>query len=379
MARKKLCIVTSTEMTVRAFWVEHLRLLTRDYDVTVVTNTDNPDFLREYEIQLSVYPIGLQRHISIFRDIQSLWQLYRYFSRNKFDLVHSVTPKAGLLAMVASYAAAIPVRIHMFTGQVWANKVGIKRSFLKLFDRVISYFSSSLLADSFSQKDFIVKEKIASAGKIKVPGFGSISGVNLHRFKPDQDKRSLIRNNLGLADDALVFLFLGRLNRDKGVLDLAKAFKTICQENSRLHLLFVGPDEAELAEEIKQTCSKCAQKINFVGFTTEPENYMAASDVFCLPSYREGFGSVIIEAAASGIPCLASKIYGITDAVEDGVTGELFAPGDFSALAELMKKYARDDDLRLSAGQNANKRAHDKFAANFVSTELLNFYQSQLQ
>lgn len=375
---KKICIVTASEMTIRAFWIEHIRQLSALYEVTVVTNTGEPDFLKEYGLNVSVHPIKIQREISIVADLRALWKLYLFFRSHKFDLVHSVTPKAGLLSMVAARVAGIKKRVHTFTGQVWANKRGFKRMLLKQFDRLIVLFSSDLLADSDSQKQFLVSQKVARTDNLDVLAFGSISGVDLERFKPDDLRREQIRQDLKISPTQVVLLFLGRLNRDKGVLDLANAFKEICAETDAV-MLFVGPDEGQMKQAIQDICRDCPNTLKFVGYTDAPESYMAASDIFCLPSYREGFGSVIIEAAVSGIPAIASRIYGITDAVDEGNTGELFPPGDFKALAELMEKYITNENTRKQAGNAAMQRANELFSAEYVTKALITYYRDKLE
>jgi glycosyltransferase involved in cell wall biosynthesis len=208
-----------------------------------------------------------------------------------------------------------------------------------------------------------------------VLGNGSISGVNLSRFRSRSDERLRIRNKLGIAEDAIVFLFLGRLNRDKGVLDLAWAFNLLAAKYRQSHLLFVGADEGGMENKVKQICSKCADKLHFVSFTKEPEYYMNAADVFCLPSYREGFGSVVIEAGASGVPSIGSRIYGITDSIDEGRTGLLFAPGNIDKLYSHMACFIDNPSMREEMGEAARVRAVEMFPGALITSELLKYYQ----
>ena len=222
---------------------------------------------------------------------------------------------------------------------------------------------------------FLLDEKVTKSAKSHVFAKGSISGVDITKFKPNVDARLAIRNQLKIAEDKLVFLFIGRLNRDKGVMDLAQAFSQL--NNSNLHLLFVGPDEQDMQAEIMKTQSNQAH-IHFIGHTDTPEAYMAAADVLCLPSYREGFGSVLIEAAAVGVPAIASRIYGITDAVVDNETGLLHEPRNVDAIKMLMETVANNEALRNKLGKQARERVVKDFSSELITQAWVDFYQDKL-
>lgn len=373
--KKKFCVVTTSEMTVRAFLLEHLAAMQDKFDLFLVTNAVSPDIFAEYGIHGHVIPLRIERKISLWRDSLALFGLVRIFLHYRFDLVHSVTPKAGLLSMVAGCLTRIPVRVHTFTGQVWATRNGASRWLLKSMDRLLSVCATHLLVDSFSQREFLVKEHVVVLSKARVLAHGSISGVDVTRFRPDFVSRSRIRSELGMDDDSTVFLFVGRLNRDKGVLDLAVAFAEFCAGNKQLHLMLVGPDEENMRPAIIALCKECVCNIHFLGHTDSPEQYMAASDVLCLPSYREGFGSVIIEAAAVGLPAIGSRIYGITDAIEEGVSGLLYDAGDTDQLAERMRLLVADTAMRQKMGRDAQDRARRNYCKEVVVSAQLDFYR----
>ena len=280
-------------------------------------------------------------------------------------MIHSVTPKAGLLAQVAGWWCGIEMRVHTFTGQVWVTRKGFFRHLLKTMDRLIAACATHLLADSASQRDFLVAEAVVPIDKIEVLADGSISGVDVKRFRPDLLVRQKVRRELGFADDDVLALFVGRLNRDKGVLDLVTAFTQVSERLPHLALLLVGPDEEGLAPEIARLSAN-TPRLRILGGTPRPEDFMAAADVFCLPSYREGFGSVVIEAAACGIPAIASAIYGLSDAVEDGRSGLLHQPRDISTIASLLERFAQDREWRESLGEYAKQRAQVLFASDVL-------------
>ena len=247
----RVCLVVAADITIRAFLLEHIRALAGRYDVTVVANTNDPALLRRRGLPLDVTPVVIERGISPLRDTLALVALWRLFRASRFQAAHSVTPKAGLLTMLAGAGARVPIRIHTFTGQVWATRAGFARWVLKQADRVIALAATHVLADSWSQRDFLIAEGVVAPDKIGVLGAGSISGVDLGRFHPDPEARARVRKELDLPLEAVVFLFLGRLNRDKGVPGLARAFADVAGRHPDAWLLVVGPDEEGLTPEIR--------------------------------------------------------------------------------------------------------------------------------
>ncbi len=375
-SKKKICFVLTAEFAVRAFLLNHLRALTDIYDVTVIVNTNNPNFLNELDIKATVVPMEIAREISLFSDLCSLVKLTQIFYKKRFASVHSVTPKAGLLAMFAAWIVRVPLRVHSFTGQVWVTKTGIKRFLLKQFDRLIALFSTHNIVDSPSQRDFLITEKVINPEKSYVFRKGSISGVDVNRFKPNQQGRTQIRKQLNITEDSVVFLFLGRLTKDKGVLDLAQAFSRLTTGN--IYLFFVGPDEQNMQVEIIRVSGSNILNVHLVGYTDMPELYMAAADVLCLPSYREGFGSVIVEAAAVGIPAIVSRIYGLVDTVIEGKTGLLHEPHDINMIKGCMEQMMINKTMRLKFGEQARVRAVKEFDSKIITQAWINFYHKNI-
>jgi len=374
----RLCYVVSSEMTLNAFLKDHIiRLIELGYRVTVVANIRNND-LKDLGLSVNFHSINIVRFISPWRDLNALLSLYLFFRSEKFNIVHSVSPKAGMLAMLAAKMALISNRVHTFTGQVWVTRTGFKRWLLKKMDYILGSLTSISLVDSPSQLDFLIKERILSIDKSHVIGYGAICGVDSNRFRPDSSKRKEIREELGIPQKASILLFVGRLNVDKGVLDLAEVFLHISKIFSDTWLLFVGPDEANMKEKISKICEPVLDRIVFVNYTKFPENYMMSADIFCLPSYREGFGMVIIEAGASAIPTVASRIYGITDAVVEGKTGLLHLPGDIESIEEKIKFLLYNPKLCQEMGLQARSRVLLNFSKEKLTSELLEFYSRLL-
>ena len=373
---KKIAIIVSSPGTVKAFLTDQIEALSGRYQVCLILNIAKGDSLPDLNAKVEVVAAPIVRNISLFRDLHALLFLVALFSRKRFYAIHSVTPKAGLLAALAGAIARIPVRIHTFTGQVWATRSGLARHMLKTADKALARMATHVLVDSPSQRDFLVRGRVVSAEKSRVLANGSICGVDRFRFRPDSELRKRIRQREGIAEETVVFLYVGRLKVDKGVLDLAQAFARLGMDYGEAWLLIVGPDEEGLRPRIERICSLVASRLRFVGSVTAPQEYMAAADVLCLPSYREGFGSVIIEAASVGIPAVASNIYGITDAIESNVTGLLHAAGDVADLQSRMKQMMDDQESRKRMGVNARLRAGRSYSKELVTSALLDFYVS---
>lgn len=365
-------------MTVSAFLKDHIAVAAGQFDVSVIANTTDVGFLRRMGLEATLHPVAIVRPISLWRDFSALWVLVRLFHAERFDIVHSVSPKAGLLGMFAAMLAGVPHRVHTFTGQVWVTRWGWRRWLFKKADRILAALTTRILVDSPSQRDFLVTEGVFAADKAEVIGQGSICGVDSGRFRPNLEARRQLRDTLGIPQSDPVLLFLGRLNRDKGVLDLVAAFAALAQQFPAAWLLLVGPDEEGLGGRIAQTGGAVADRLRQIDYTDQPERYMAAADIFCLPSYREGFGQVLVEAAAAGLPAVASRIYGITDAVVDGETGLLHAPGDIVAIEAALAQLVCDAPRRLAMGECARQRVLAEFSQAGSTQGLMAFYGKML-
>lgn len=376
--RKKIAIIATIPFALQAFMRAHIMMLAQQHDVTLITRGNEHELQSLLGDHVHFINLNVVRPISVFADVRALISLYWIFKKNRFDVVHSIMPKTGLLAMLAAYAARVPNRIHTFTGQVWANKMGLARWGLMKMDKVIAFCATGVLTDSFSQRAYLIEQHIVDEQKISVLGSGSICGVDVLRFQSNEQVRKSRRAELGIAENDFVFLFLGRINQDKGVQDLAQAFISVNKELPHTHLLVVGPDENGMDLILQKIVAPCASHFHRIGFTDKPEDYMSCADVFCLPSYREGFGSVIIEAAAAGLPAIASHIYGLVDAVHHDETGILHEVKNTEQIRKAMMLLATDNALRHSMSSQAYQRAHTYFSQDIVVNEMRQYYQSLL-
>lgn len=346
----------------------------------VIVSSSGPQLMQLVkELGVQAHPILIRRMISPISDLRSLIAMYRYFSKERFDIVHSTTPKAGLLCAVAAFLARVPIRLHTFTGQPWARLARPMRWLVKHGDRMIVRLNTKCYADSRSQADFLVAEGVAAPGRIAVLGGGSLGGVDLVQFNPDRWKtrHAEIREEMGIPPGAKIITFIGRITRDKGIGELVAAFKRLINSGINAYLLLVGPFEPErdpLPDEVEEQI-RHETRIKAVGYSAEPERYMSVSDVFCLPSYREGFGNVVIEAAAMGVPTVGTRIVGLVDSIVDGETGILVPPREVGALADALSRMLSDEALRTRMGKAAQERARTLYDSSTVNQLLLGEYE----
>ncbi|MDA8533876.1 glycosyltransferase, partial [Burkholderiaceae bacterium] len=346
------------------------------HEVTLCVNTTAYPLVDEVARAVRVHHIDIARKIAPWQDLRALFQLLRCFREVRPASVHSLTPKAGLLAMLAGLLAGVPWRFHTFTGQVWANKTGVGKLSLKGIDRLIVLCASQIFADSASQCRFLETERVVRRDGVTVLGQGSVAGVDLARFRPDPAARVALRAENGVAEAVPIFLFVGRLVRDKGVFDLVKAFATLNARHTQWELWMVGPDEEDLQATLQIEGERLGARIRWFGLTPMPERYMAAANVLVLPSYREGFGSVVIEAAACGIPTIAYRIDGVVDAIVESRTGCFVTKGNVEELAQAMERLGSDPGTLSDLGDAARRRAVEDFSSSTVSAAWLAFYGS---
>lgn len=374
-----ICFVLTSPFALNAFLSPVVCALTEaGWRVTVVVNCDSQQLAQNISSRADVLDVKFARNISPLQDLCTIWKLNRIFRDRQFDIVHSLMPKTGLLAMLAARFQSVPIRVHTFTGQVWATKTGLFRLLLVCMDKLISRCATALLTDSQSQKDFLLLHGVAQPNRLRVLGSGSIAGVDTQRFAPNPQWREQVRRKLSIPKSAFVIIYVGRMNVEKGLVELCKAFNCLATKLPNARLVLVGPDDGVLQTALNSS-TQASDRIYLIGFTAEPEKYLAAADVFCLASYREGFGLSLIEAAASGLPSVATKIYGVTDAVIDGVTGFLIPVGDVAAICNALTILARNPRLCEKMGGDARKRAQANFSQQDVVAAWLDFYQLQIQ
>ena len=374
MNKPKIAIIVSAPFTITSFLLAHIKALSEIYEVTIIANSPE-DVFEKLPIS-NAFNVPIQRKISLLLDLKSLYILYKIFSREKFDAVQSLTPKAGLLSMLAAFFAGTQFRFHYFIGQVWATRSGFNRRLLKSLDKLTFTCATDVLVDSHSQRDFLIKENVVNSIKSNVLANGSLSGVNLERFSMKEGVRIAQREKWGVLDTDVVILFMGRKCIEKGLQELLTAYNSLIKDYDNLYLALIGPNEGIFTDEFFQQYSEL--NVIVEGYTDTPEVYYSASDIFVLPSHREGFGSVVIEAAAAGIPSIGSSIYGLSDAIVEGVTGLLHTPKDPVSLEIKLKEFISDERKRKMFGNAALRRAQEMFSEELVVDKFRAFYLERI-
>lgn len=374
--RPRVGVLVHSVFTVRFFLIPHLKMLAEQYDVFLFVKNDNDEVLRSMDLPVQVIEIPIERKVDILADLRALVVIAWQFHKVNLDLVHTMTAKGGLLGILAAFFVRVPRRIHTFQGEIWPHFSGPKRAFFRFLDWLVVRLATDITVVSFSERDFLRAEGVLPPGAGKVLGAGSICGVDIGRFAPDPATGRKMRRDLGIRPDEFVFLFLGRLSQDKGLHILSEAFDQVREQAGRpVRLLVVGPDEDDLGAGLR---ASLGHSVIVLPFTDKPEQYIAASDVLVLPSFREGFGMVLIEAAAMGVPAIASDIYGISCAVENHRTGLLVPVANPGALAVAMTSLLTDAALLRRLGEQARERSVRDFEQQTVIQHFRRFYEASL-
>ena len=366
---------------VRVFLIQQLIELRKNgFNVTVISGKD-PILEKQLSLNGIKYEvIQFVRGPSFFADLKSLLKLIRILKKINPDIVHSMSSKAGLLSSVAGKIAGINITIHTFAGNPWLGKRGIVRWVAILSDKLICYFNSACLSDSFSQVKLLESSNICIPSSIKVIANGSVCGVDLNRFKVTVPSKAL-KNNLGINAKSVVIIFIGRITREKGIEDLAHVVRNLNDAKKSFHLLLLGDEDVyhdpPQIEYLKFL--KTQPNVHFIGFVADPEKYLSISNILLIPSYREGFCNAVIEAGAMGVPAIGYRISGLIDSIQDGETGILVEERNIKEMSRKVIQMVEHPERVRQLGQNARTRVVEKFSADFVNLNTRLFYYEMLR
>lgn len=368
---KSIAFIVAAPVTAEAFLAPHIRKLADQYQITVIGKKITQS--KSLDPRANLIDVNIERQINLKSDLKACIDLFKILRRENFDVVQSMTPKAGLITSLAAFMVRVPTRIHWFTGQVWVTRSGFSRRLLKILDRVTARLSTHILVDSKSQMAFLEINHVAKSEKMTVLANGSTRGVGCNTYRIASSVRSSIRHSLGIGGDEKIILFVGRMNRDKGIGELLEAFALLPSDHNA-HLILVGHDEDGFKERLANGSDKYRDKVHFVGYKENVIDYMVESDIFALPSYREGLPISMLEAGAVGLPLIGTKIDGITDIVENNVNGILVRAGDAKELFQALDTLLRNNSLRRRLGDEAAKSIRLRFNEEL----LLNAYEKFL-
>ena len=355
-----------------------------------------PDLCRKYEVVLVSSPgeqmdeiaekygvrgigVPMERHISLFKDLKALIKMIGVFRREKPTMVHSMTPKAGLLCMVAGWLTNVPVRVHTFTGLVFPTATGLKRRILMATDWLTCACATHVIPEGEGVKNDLLNNGITKK-PLKVLGYGNVMGVDMNRFSRRPEVMKIAE---GIRDESLfTFVTVGRIVRDKGINEMIVAFQKLKKMEKNVRLILIGDYEDQL-DPISVDSWKAIRDdkgIEAVGRKSGDEllAYYAAADCFVSASYREGFPNTVLEAGAMGLPCVVTDINGSREIIRDGENGIIVSPQDAESLYNAMKIMLTSKADRENMAGNARKMIADRFEQGFVRKCLYDFYDTIL-
>lgn len=377
MDKTKIIRTTTVPGSLKTFCKGLLRELQEQDCYEVVAVSSPGDSMREIEEREGVRTVAvpMERHISPLKDLKSLFRLIQVFRREKPTMVHSMTPKAGLLSMMAAWFCRVPVRVHTFTGLVFPTATGLTQKILIFTDRITCACATHIVPEGEGVKNDLINYHITNK-PLKVLGHGNVRGIDLAHYNPEllevQAEAAKIRK-----PDTFTFVFVGRLVRDKGINELIAAFERLKKEYPNIRLLLVGRQEPELDPLKPETIAKINNNkcIEAVGQQSDVRPWLAASDVFVFPSYREGFPNVVIEAGAMGLPSIVTDINGSREIIIEGKNGSIIQPRDAEAIYYAMKCMITKPDKAKKMGTNARPLILSRFEQSYVRRCLKDFYK----
>ena len=364
---KKIIRAATIGLSLNIFCKDLLRELADEgYEVVALSSPDE-DLMELGEREgVRTIGVGMERRMNLWKDVVSLIKLTRILKKEKPDMVHSMTPKAGLLCMMAAKMAGVPIRVHTFTGLVWPTAAGLSRKILMMTDKMTCWCATHVVPEGEGVKQDL--QRHITAKPMAVLGYGNVRGINLDEWKRRE----------GRADgQMLTFVFVGRIVRDKGVNELVAAFVKLNQMCPNTRLLLVGSYEERLdpvLPETKRLIDTCAS-IEAVGAQKDVRPFYEQSDVLVFPSYREGFPNVVIEAGAMELPSIVTDINGSREIIEDGKNGLIVPVRDEQALFEAMKWMAEHDEERNAMAAQARPMVASRYEQNYVRRCLKNYYR----
>ena len=370
---RKLIYIVAASSSMQSFILPRISWLKEEYDVLCICSP-GPEHEEAHARGLRTIELPIARHISPWQDLKSLWALWRVLRQEKPDMVHSMTPKAGLLGMTAAWLAGVKVRMHTFTGLIFPWRKGMMHHLLKATDRLTCLFANVVNPEGPGVKRLLEEARVTRK-PLHIIANGNINGVDLERFVPGRGRKEK-RIELGYSEENVVFSFVGRLVKDKGVPELVDCFERLYQEHPAVRLLLIGREEAELdplPERTRELMTK-HEAIFCAGSQVDVVPWLAASDVYVLPSHREGFCNSLLEAGAMALPAITYDICGCNDVVTKQ-NGLLVPPYDTSALHASMRRFYAERNLSIQFGKMARKRVAAMFDRAIVWQSLRKFYR----
>ena len=386
---KKLIRITTVPISFKVLLKGQLRFMASNgFDVKGVSSEGEElkEVLENEGIMMKV--INMSRKITPFQDLKSLWEMWNFLRKEKPQIVHTHTPKAGIIGMLAARLAGVPHRLHTVAGLPLMEATGIKRKILNFVEKLTYSSATRVYPNSKGLYDFILQNNFTQSNKLKIIANGSSNGINTTFFSPDQVtelERVALREKLNIQPDDFVFVFVGRIVSDKGINELIKAFSELkTAENNELtsiKLLLVGGLESDLDPLHPETLAEINQNKGIIsaGFQQDVRPFFAISDALAFPSYREGFPNVVMQAGAMGLPSIVSDINGCNEIIVEGENGLIIPSKNVEKLKEKMLTLARDKNLYIKLKENSRRMIENRYEQSVVWKALLEEYEGLLQ
>lgn len=387
MKKKKLIRITTADISLNSLIKGQLRFLNQYFDVVALSNdTGKLKAVGERE-GVRVIEVPMHREISLKSDILCLWKLYGIFKKEKPDIIHANTPKGSLLAMVAGWLAGVKHRLYTVTGLRYQGASGLLRIILMNMERISCFFATKVIPEGNGVKKALLHDHIT--GKpLEVILNGNINGIDVEYFDPsiytiDQrtvkytGSRDQIRQDLGFSDKDFVFIFIGRIVKDKGMNELATCLRRLAPLYSHVKLLLVGRFESKLdpLKEGNEGFYQSSPKVKYIGYQPDVRPFLFASDALVFPSYREGFPNVVLQAGAMGLPSIVTNINGCNEIIVDGCNGKIIPSKDERALHEMMAYFIENKNEVKKMADNARSMIIQRYEQKTVWKAILDMYQ----
>lgn len=362
--RLRMAVLTTVSITIKAFYEGQFDALNQaNIDTTVICGND-PELVHVLPEETRFLPVNFTRRLNPFCDLAVLWYLYKLFRKERFDLVQYSTPKAALLGSMASSFARVPNRLYLLWGLYYQGQVGLRKVLFKLIEIISCLLSTQVIPNSFEMADIVISDLYIKKTKCKVLLHGGACGVDLSKYAPQkwQSQGRQIRQETGIPPDAVVIGVFGRLTGDKGINEIVEAFGMIANEFKDVYLLVAGTqEEKDMVLPETMEIVDHHPRIKRLGWQKTLLPCYAAIDIFCLPSYREGFPQTPLEAQAFELPVVLTDIMGCREAISEGHTGYLVKVKDSDALIPPLKMLIQSSQLRQKMGLAGRERVEKMF------------------
>lgn len=385
--KTKLIRITTIPLSLKVLLKGQHRFMSEHFEVIGVSSAGKELEEVKNDEEIEVIAIDMSRQITPVKDIKSLWSTYKLLKREKPQIVHTHTPKAGIVGMLAAKMAGVPHRLHTVAGLPLMEVTGMKREILNLVEKLTYASATKVYPNSKGLYEYILQNNYTHKSKIKVIGNGSSNGIDTSYFSPDQvteEQKTLLKKELNIEEEDFVFVFVGRLVGDKGINELVKAFSQINKkENSQRHskLLLVGPLEQELDPLHPDTLKEIENNpdIISVGFQKDVRPYFAISDALAFPSYREGFPNVVMQAGAMELPSIVSDINGCNEIIIENQNGVIVPVKNSEKLGEAMERMKSDTDYYQKLKMNARPMIESRYEQSVIWDALLSEYKKLIK